>query len=50
MSKVLKEIKVINVSVLPSDAINSTFADTALKNRNLTSPIGRVQVINPPPN
>jgi NitT/TauT family transport system substrate-binding protein len=46
----LKEIKVINVSVIPSDAINSTFADTALKNRNLTSPIGRVQVINPPPN
>ena len=46
----LKEIKVINVSTLPSSAINSTFADAALKSRNLTSPIGRVQVITPPPN
>ena len=46
----LKEIKVINVAVLPSEAINSSFADTALKNRNLKSPIGNVVVMNPAPN
>jgi len=46
----LKEIKVINNGTLPSDAINSSFADNSLKARNLKSPIGSVPVINPPPN
>ncbi len=46
----LKDIKAINVSELRSDAIVTTFADEALKARNLKAPIGDVQVINPPPN
>jgi NitT/TauT family transport system substrate-binding protein len=46
----LKEIKVINNGTLPSDAINSSFADNSLKARNLKSPIGSVPVVNPPPN